>query len=370
MNLSIASKEHTNSSPGKVLYTIFTKEASGLLTINEVSDETISWKVYVYKGKVLFATSAEGVAERLSYLLNRYLKKKINLTTEITDDYQYIYQLATAGHWAKPQHDKLLIKMTQEALIQCLSLPKIKFKFDKNVFVKPSLISVSGQDLVKPVKKQISSWIQMRAEIISPFQRVSIKDLDKIVRQSEVESKNPDLLNKLAPVVNEYLCLYELANHLSQHILESALLLKPLVKAGSIKMLPYNLPPLHISPLVACIDDSKAIQRIVKMTLEASGFRVNQIIDPAIAMTSFVQEKPDIILMDINMPGIDGYKLSYMLRQSSLLRDIPIIIITGRDGDLDHVLAKMVGAIDYITKPFTPEELLNRINSYLHSKKT
>lgn len=371
MNELVASEQYPSNSPGKILQKLFAKEISGRLTIYDVSDESIQWKVYVGKGKVLFATSTQGHSERLSYFLNRYFPdKSFDVASQITDDYQYVYNLFVTQKLSKQQARQLLVKSTQEALIQALSLPKTNYQFDKIIDLNPVLLSVSGHDLVKPVKKHIRNWIQMRAEITSPFQRVSIQELEKIVNQGSVDGKYAKLLDKLKQSVNQHPCIYQIAKQLSQHTLEIALLLQPLVNSGRLKMLPYKLAAKESLPLIACIDDSKSIQRIVKMTLEASGFRVISILNPATAMTSFVTEKPDMILMDVNMPEIDGYKLSYMFRQSSLLRDIPIIILTGRDGDLDRVRAKMVGALDYISKPFIPEELLKPINSYLQNKTT
>lgn len=371
MNDLVATEQYPSNSPGKILQKLFAKEISGRLTIYDVSDESVQWKVYVGKGKVLFATSTIGHSERLNYFLNRYFAdKNFEVPSKITDDYQYVYNLWVTDYLSKPQACQILVKSTQEALIHSLSLPKTNYQFEKNIDINPVLLAVSGHELVKPVKKQIRSWIQMRSEITSPFQRVSIQELEKIVNQGSVNVKYIKLLDKLKQCPNEHPCIYQIAQQVSQHTLEIALLLQPLVNSGGLNMLPYKLAPKESRPLIACIDDSKSIQRIVKMTLEASGFRVISILDPATAMTSFVTEKPDMILMDVNMPEIDGYKLSYMFRQSSLLRDIPIIILTGRDGDLDRVRAKMVGALDYISKPFIPQELLNPINSYLQKKTT
>ena len=70
------------------------------------------------------------------------------------------------------------------------------------------------------------------------------------------------------------------------------------------------------------------------------------------------------------MPDIDGYQLCSLCRKSSALRDIPIVMLTGRDGILDRVKAKMVGAVSYISTPFLPQELVKIVNTYLPTKKT
>lgn len=138
-----------------------------------------------------------------------------------------------------------------------------------------------------------------------------------------------------------------------------------MVEAGGIQFLSYQKVEKQERPLIACIDDSHGIQRIIKMTLIAGGFDVMSITEPAKAMSRFVHQKPDLILMDINMPEIDGYKLAYMLRKSVLLADIPIMMLTGRDGVLDRVKARMVGAVGYICKPFEPQKLIQSIHENL-----
>ena len=75
-------------------------------------------------------------------------------------------------------------------------------------------------------------------------------------------------------------------------------------------------------------------------------------------------------MLPINMPDIDGYQLCSLCRKSSALNDIPIVMLTGRDGILDRVKAKMVGSVGYISKPFLPQELVKTVNTYLPIKKT
>jgi twitching motility two-component system response regulator PilG len=77
------------------------------------------------------------------------------------------------------------------------------------------------------------------------------------------------------------------------------------------------------------------------------------------------QLKPDLILCDIAMPELDGYELCAMLRQATAFRQIPIVMLTGKDGFIDRVKARMVGATDYMTKPFGEGELLTLVEKYV-----
>lgn len=89
--------------------------------------------------------------------------------------------------------------------------------------------------------------------------------------------------------------------------------------------------------------------------------------EPARALTMLVRDKPNLVLMDISMPEIDGYELCRMLRLSSALKEVPIVMLTGRDGLVDRIRARMVGATNYVTKPFQPQQLLNVVNELVNS---
>lgn len=116
-------------------------------------------------------------------------------------------------------------------------------------------------------------------------------------------------------------------------------------------------------PVVACIDDSKTVQLKVKNTLEKVGYKILNIIDPEDSMITLVRQKPVLILMDINMPQYSGYELCKVLRKSRKLKEIPIVMLTGRTGAIDKIRAKMAGAVNYMTKPFTAEELIGLVQT-------
>jgi twitching motility two-component system response regulator PilG len=78
-----------------------------------------------------------------------------------------------------------------------------------------------------------------------------------------------------------------------------------------------------------------------------------------------VRLKPDLILLDVNMAGIDGYELCRLLRNHSFFKNIPIIMVTGNTGIIDRVKARFVGASGYLTKPFTQSDLLKMVFRHL-----
>ena len=116
---------------------------------------------------------------------------------------------------------------------------------------------------------------------------------------------------------------------------------------------------------IVCIDDSKAVVNAIKMYLDDNIFSVVGINDPLKALMQVVRLKPDLILLDITMPTLDGYELCSLLRKHSALKETPIIMVTGKKGIINRVKAKMVKASDYITKPFHKKDLLKVIFKYI-----
>lgn len=114
---------------------------------------------------------------------------------------------------------------------------------------------------------------------------------------------------------------------------------------------------------IACIDDSKTVQRQVKKILEWAGYEVVEILEPISSIKILVRQKPELILMDINMPEFDGYELCQMLHKSRKLKDVPVAMLTARDSIVDRIRAKMVGAVGYLNKPVAPLELVNFVKN-------
>ena len=115
-------------------------------------------------------------------------------------------------------------------------------------------------------------------------------------------------------------------------------------------------------PLIACIDDSKTVQIQVKKTLEFAGYKVLSIIDPVSGITTLSRYKPQLILMDINMPYFNGYELCKMLQKSRQLKDIPIAMFSGQNSIVDRIRAKMSGTIGFLNKPISGFELIDFVN--------
>jgi len=109
-------------------------------------------------------------------------------------------------------------------------------------------------------------------------------------------------------------------------------------------------------------DDDPHIREIVRFALEKAGFRVSIAEDGKEALEKFELEKPSLIVLDILMPEMDGLEACREVRKRS---DVPILFLSSRDEEIDRVVGLEIGGDDYVTKPFSPRELVARVNSIL-----
>ena len=122
-----------------------------------------------------------------------------------------------------------------------------------------------------------------------------------------------------------------------------------------------------MSSKILVVDDEQSIMNIIAFNLRKEGYQVVCAEDGEMAIKVFEQENPDLILLDIMMPKIDGYGVCKRIRDKS---DIPIIMLTARADEIDKVLGLEIGADDYVTKPFGNRELMARVKANLRRKAT
>ncbi|NGQ96105.1 response regulator transcription factor [Brevibacillus sp. SYP-B805] len=114
------------------------------------------------------------------------------------------------------------------------------------------------------------------------------------------------------------------------------------------------------------VDDERPIADILKFTFEKEGYQVICAYDGEEALEMVKEEKPDLILLDVMLPGKDGMEVCRTVRQT---HDVPIIMLTAKDSELDKVLGLELGADDYVTKPFSARELVARVKAQLRRQK-
>lgn len=116
---------------------------------------------------------------------------------------------------------------------------------------------------------------------------------------------------------------------------------------------------------ILVVDDEEPIQELLRFNLEKEGYRVRVAKDGPEALGQVEKEQIDLLVLDVMLPGMDGLEVCRQLRLNPKFREIPIIMLTAKGEEIDKVLGLELGADDYMTKPFSPRELLARIKARL-----
>lgn len=393
---------HNLQSPLQVLTAQSKTTWSGCIEIEEPQDPSINWHVYLLQGKIQYVTTNQGQQERLDYLWQKFKLGSNSLQIDQEQEGSEYVQLCQALSSQQPTEadvKKQLFRFCREGLVNIFSIDQTNIELVPTRRINKAIVSFPLEKLGEKLEEQVKISKYIRGYIYSPLSRLYLeqKNALKFYQIWKPKYTTPELQEvaeklKLSVFVSLFVAknsFYQiatktntdthfLAKHLQQSMLEKLIDLLPFKEltaeelqlkqqqqennsptqqgiAGADKSV--NLPSGG-SPLVACIDDSKAVQKQVKMTLEAGGYQVLSILDPTLALKQLSQLQPVVIFLDINMPNLNGYDLCSLLRKSEKFKDIPIVMLTGRDGMIDRVRAKIVGATDYLTKPCDPNKLI------------
>jgi DNA-binding response OmpR family regulator len=121
---------------------------------------------------------------------------------------------------------------------------------------------------------------------------------------------------------------------------------------------------------VVVVDDEPAVGAAVRDLLVPEGFQVDTPTDPQSALPELLSAVPDLVILDVNMPGMSGWELCALLRRQSATRELPVLFLTGRREVRDRITAMQVGGSDYLAKPFGADDLRRKVNSLLKHRST
>jgi len=220
------------------------------------------------------------------------------------------------------------------------------------------------------VETQWQRWFEANLSTYSP-------NLAPIVRQPNYlrAETSPQVFQMLMTLLDGRHTLRDLALKTHRPVQPFMEVLLPYVQSGWIELLETSdaviaasavpnrsvRPAAIASPMVACIDDSLMVCQSMEQVIRAAGYRFVAITEPARAIATLLSKKPDIIFLDLIMPDTNGYEICSQLRKVSRFKETPIIILTGNDGIVDQVRARLLGATDFLSKPMEPVVILSVI---------
>lgn len=337
-----------------------------------------SWMAFFWNGHIVYAGETHGRINRLQDYLQGYgIQRDLDQdqASELglfnSPEYAMLWTLLEQHILSPKQSRLILLKWIEETLFELLSLHHGMFVFRLGAALSPQLTAFEISPLVTKITQQVQEWHQLQPHIQSPQQCPVLVDSENF-QQSNLQNR----LKRFSAWADGQTSIAQIARYLNRDILSVAKGIYPYVKQGLIHVTakPQRQdkslePTTHWQtdsvPRIVCIDDGITVRQTVEQILDTHGYEVTSISNPLKALSLLFQLKPDLILCDISMPELEGYQLCAMVRQAASFREVPIIMLTGRDSFIDRVKARMAGATDYLTKPFGETELITLIEKYV-----
>jgi two-component system, chemotaxis family, response regulator PixG len=380
----------------------------------EISSKTMKWFVYLDGGQLIYITHSIDPIDRLDSYLKGLSRRIPNINSDVRtrirfsiDPHEGIYLRPDLQGIEFLREDKILteeakaalvMELSREALESLLQIQECAYSFS---LAKQSLqwtSSIEFDPLLTICRQRLQVWQDLQPHIWSPYQR------PYLFSQSQSADKlSPEIYQRLAKLLKGF-SFRHLAALLDQDELKLVKSLYPLIVDKLILLRdpqpPYSDLPSFIkasSPevaeareetaliaeetiggadrqlpnvesrvyRVACIDDSPAMLQTIERFLGSENLSLFLIQESVKALIEMMRIKPDLILLDVGMPKVDGYELCRLLRKHPMFKSTPIIMVTGNTGLIDRAKAKLAGTTDYMTKPFTQSELSKMVYRHL-----
>ncbi len=410
---SVADTEKTLN-PIKLLEQLATSQAKGCL---RVTSHDIVWLLYFYEGKLFYANHSLEPIERLEQHLRRVSPEPLpsHVYSDLRDqlkgagleatypspDYQAIRWLLGQEHITEQIAGALVKSITKEVMQSYLLLTTGTSELVAREAAFPIWWSGNFLFITKECQTELHAWQALQPAIQSPYQRPYLIAVEHPLLTPDVKAKLSKILigfsfrqlslllkqdelavaNNLHRLINNRIVglrppqppfdrmhkFYASAED-PDRFTEQAQTITATLNAVATNDSAHNPSTGDLAQAtykIACVDDSPTILREINRFLDGESFKVFPIVDSGTALMKIIRINPDIILLDVGMPTIDGYKLCSMLRKHPAFKKTPIVMVTGNTGIIDRAKAKMAGSTDYMTKPFTQSGLIEMVSRHL-----
>lgn len=357
-----------------------------------LSNEKLELTLYICCGKLVYAKDKHHPVRRFSRALRQHGSKWNwgSYSPFSPDNQPWEYYLINHGI-EKQELSLLRSKLVIRTVVyECL----FELSNHKDIDINWLANSTSESQTNPCQTVALSDWetqalFSRAKDLQNQWQDAGLKNLSPSLSPILKEDINSQLLPVEDKYINGKFTLWDLALQLDKPVIETVKLLLPLQEKGILKFQP--IPDLPIpsfsgeqivkdafnsrqdkskkssgeSYLIACIDDSPVLAHTLKKILTSVGYEMLSIPEPMRGFTQLIENKPDLILLDLLLPNADGYSICKFLRDSPVFEKTPIIILTGRNTPIDRVRAKLVGATEFLAKPPQTQELIQILQKYL-----
>jgi two-component system, chemotaxis family, response regulator PixG len=381
-------------------------EFTGSLTIAVASGQ--SWEMLFYHGQIVWSIDRQRPNRQWERLLRAHVKyeyigldllfqaaahcqsKSAGALPQSCWQYQGAIALMMLSEIDRSQLTKILTVAAEETIFDLLQYSQgqpLTFRSQPEVFAEEPPILLQIETMLARAERMWQEWDKQKLGNISPNQTPAIvhpvqlyRQTTPIIYQNLVQAiSGKHTLREIAVEINEDLLLLtrSLIRYLQTGIIESLDLPDLPTPTPSNKSSPTaqrKRSPSPSSPpkpapakLAICIDDNPQVCETMRAIVTEAGYRFIAIQDPTQALPRLLETKPDLIFLDLIMPKIGGYEICGQIRRISSLVDVPIVILTDRDGLLDRVRSKVVGATEFIAKPISRNAISLALDKYLRT---
>ena len=375
----------------KQIHVVF-QQTTGELVVADDHKANPSWNIYFYLGRLVYATGGKHRVRRLARAIRQHVQN-INIQELLgqADPTGEAWELnviskAIQSHQLTNEQIRAIIQSSIHEVFYSLSeqkQPKSSWKPLDALPFKPVVALSTLQTIDNIVAEQqkwqdaglshVQNMIQGFSLDLVPY----ISNPDQLKVMLDADAISGKAYNSLRKILNGTNTLWDLSIIMRCSMIGVMRSLLPLVVDGIVafREIPDWVSPDWKKPitsaeiprrsLIACIDDSPQIGLEMQRILEPMGFEVLTITEPLQSVSILLQRKPDLIFLDLIMPNTNGYELCTFLRKTTTFQEIPIVILTGRDGVIDRVRAKMAGSSDFLSKPPDPTKVLQILRKFL-----
>jgi two-component system, chemotaxis family, response regulator PixG len=320
--------------------------------------------------------------------------KGLDAGREVCWQYQGAAALMMLSEIKAAELTTMLAVAAQETIFDLLQYSqgqKLNFRTQAEIFSERPPSSIDTEEVIKQAEVMWQEWHTQKLGNISPNKTPVIRHPVQLYRQT-----TPIIYQNLVQVITGKRTLREIALEIDEDLLLLTRSLTRYIQTGIIELI--DLPDLKLSPvessrapssmekaqpptlvrtpaaplpgstqskLVICVDDNPQICESMRSIVTDAGYRFIAIEDPTQALPRLLENKPDLIFLDLIMPKINGYEICGQIRRVSTFAQIPIVILTGKDGLLDRVRSKVVGASEFTCKPITRSAIEAFLTKYL-----
>ena len=307
---------------------------------------------------------------KLSAILSSSSTEALNICWE----YQLLYSWLEQRQISREKVLGMVQDIVAEVLFDVIQAIQVNFQVKQESPLSAQLVLLDAEQVVAQVQKNWQTWQTAKIADRSPNQAPVIKQPEQLQQQTSAS-----VYQALTVLLDGQRTLRDLAVQMKRSVLEVTCSLLPYIQAGLVDLIeisdlpapkiPTSETPTAASqgPLVACVDDSPLVCQTMEKILTTAGYQFLAVQDSLRAIATLLTRKPDLIFLDLVMPNTNGYEICTQLRKVSAFRYTPIIILTGNDGIIDRVRAKIVGSSGFLSKPVNAETVLEVTRAHLNN---